>query len=107
MEMLDKFFDCLNVADFNSGKFSRNAFKSPYHSSRDFRLKVLHFRPTGLYVQCLRTLSHCTYISGLKRPFFPTLMLGKRVWMGEGVLEGRERKDDLEQTDDAWSANHR
>lgn len=40
IEMMDKFFDCLNVGDFNSGKLSRNAFKSPYRSASDFRLKV-------------------------------------------------------------------
>ena len=40
IEMMDKCFDCLNVGDFNSGKRSRNLFKSSYHSSSDFHLKV-------------------------------------------------------------------
>ena len=37
----DKFFDCFNVSTFKAGKHSRNAFKSPYYSSNDFRLKVV------------------------------------------------------------------
>ena len=40
IKMMNKFLDCLNVEDFNSGKFSRNLFKSPYRSGSDFRLKV-------------------------------------------------------------------
>ena len=31
-EMFDKFFDCLNVSNFDAGKWSRNVFKSPYRS---------------------------------------------------------------------------
>lgn len=38
--VFDKFFDCLNVTNFTNGKYSRNAFKSPYYSGRDFRLRV-------------------------------------------------------------------
>lgn len=41
VEYFDKFFDCVNVGDFTSGKRSRNAFKSPYYSGSDFRLKWL------------------------------------------------------------------
>ena len=40
VEKFDKFFDCLNVSSLSAGKLNRNAFKSPYHSARDFRLKV-------------------------------------------------------------------
>ena len=42
VEHFDKFFDCVNVGDFTSGKHSRNPFKSPYYSGSDFRLKVHH-----------------------------------------------------------------
>ena len=42
-EMFDKFFDCLNVSNFDAGKRSRNVFKSPYRSGHDFRLKVLFY----------------------------------------------------------------
>ena len=38
--MFDKFFDCLDVSSLDTGKLSRNAFKSPYHSSADFKIKV-------------------------------------------------------------------
>ena len=37
----DKFFDCLNVSQLDAGKRSRNAFKSPYRSGNDFRIKVI------------------------------------------------------------------
>ena len=40
VQMLDKFFDCLNVSSLDAGKHSRNTFKSPYHSEKDFRIKV-------------------------------------------------------------------
>ena len=38
--MMDRFFDCFNVGKYTSGKYSRNTFKQPYRSSRDFRLNV-------------------------------------------------------------------
>ena len=38
--MMDKFFDCLNVNNFTSGKTKRKAFQMPYRSANDFRLKV-------------------------------------------------------------------
>ena len=40
VEMMDHFFDCLNVGNFISGKHSRNPFKQPYRSGCDFRLNV-------------------------------------------------------------------
>ena len=39
----DKFFDSLNVSSLSAGKLKRNAFKSPYRSATDFRLKVGHY----------------------------------------------------------------
>ena len=36
----DKFFDALNVCNFDSGKHERKPFKDPYRSGSDFRLKV-------------------------------------------------------------------
>ncbi len=38
--IVDKFFDCLNVNDYNTGRFKRKVFKQPYRSGTDFRLKV-------------------------------------------------------------------
>ena len=37
--MIDKFFDCLNVTNFQAGKHSRNTFKDPFRPG-DFRLEV-------------------------------------------------------------------
>lgn len=39
-DMFDKFFDSLNVSSLEAGKRTRNAFKAPYHSASDFRIKV-------------------------------------------------------------------
>lgn len=36
----DKFFDCLNVSNFVAGKHSRKSFKAPFHSEKDFRVRV-------------------------------------------------------------------
>ena len=41
ISMFDKFFDCVNVANFTSGRFKRKVFQQPYRSGEDFRLNVL------------------------------------------------------------------
>lgn len=40
VQLLDRFFDCLNVGNFTDGKCSRNPFKQPYRGPNDFRLRV-------------------------------------------------------------------
>ncbi len=40
-EMMDKFFDALNVHNYTHGLYSRKAFQMPYVNKEDFRLKVL------------------------------------------------------------------
>ena len=40
IENFDKFFDCLNVTNYDSGRKERTPFKEPYRSD-DFRLKWL------------------------------------------------------------------
>lgn len=40
VSMVDRFFDCLNVNNFTSGKYKREVYKDPYRSPNDFRLKV-------------------------------------------------------------------
>lgn len=40
IEMADKFFDCLNVANLNEGKEKWKKFREPYTSPDDERLKV-------------------------------------------------------------------
>lgn len=37
---MDKFFDCLNMNNFLSGKKKRKVFQDQYKSANDFRLKV-------------------------------------------------------------------
>ena len=49
IDMFDKFFDCVNVRNFVSGQHSKNAFKSPYQSSDDFRLEVWQCCKNDLY----------------------------------------------------------
>lgn len=43
VDKFDKFFDCVNVSSLSAGKLSRNAFKSPFRSPNDFRLKVKYY----------------------------------------------------------------
>lgn len=45
----DKFFDALNVCNFDSGKHERKPFKDPYRSASDFRLKasLYYYSHTG------------------------------------------------------------
>ena len=40
VSMIDKFFDCLNVNNYDTGRLKRKVFKQPYRSGTDFRLKV-------------------------------------------------------------------
>ena len=44
VRMMDKFFDCLNVTNYSSGKLKRKPFQDPYRPSvgdkEDFRFKV-------------------------------------------------------------------
>lgn len=40
ISLIDKFFDCFNVRDFNSGELKQKAFQDPYHSADDFCIKV-------------------------------------------------------------------
>lgn len=39
-DYFDKFFDAVNVSNFDSGKHQRKPFRDPYRSASDFRLKV-------------------------------------------------------------------
>lgn len=40
VEMMDRFFDCLNVNNFSSSKNKIKLFQSPYTSAKDFRIAV-------------------------------------------------------------------
>ena len=37
---IDKFFDCLNVTNYTSGRHARKKFQMPYFKPDDFRLEV-------------------------------------------------------------------
>ena len=41
VEMMDRFFDCMNVNMFTAGKHKRNLFKDCLQPN-DFRIKVYH-----------------------------------------------------------------
>ena len=41
VDNFDKFFDCLNVDNFNSGHTKRKPFLEPYRAADDFRIKWL------------------------------------------------------------------
>ena len=40
VRMMDRFFDCVNVNNFNAGKKKRKPFQCPYTKRDDERLKV-------------------------------------------------------------------
>ena len=41
VEMMDRFFDCMNVNMLTAGKHKRNPFKDPFRPN-DFRIKVYY-----------------------------------------------------------------
>ena len=42
-EMFDKWFDIMNVSNFNDGKKEKKIFKHPYRSPKDIRIKVCKY----------------------------------------------------------------
>ena len=67
VKMFDRMFDCLNVSSLDAGKFKRNAFKAPYHSAKDFRLKVIY-----QFLTLLTVFLMFQFCSGLKKIFWDT-----------------------------------
>ena len=48
VEMMDKFFDCLNVHNYTHGLHARKQFQMPYISTKDKRIKVCnHVAPNS------------------------------------------------------------
>ena len=41
IEIVDHFFDCLNVSNLTNAKLKRKPFRSPYRCATDWKLKVL------------------------------------------------------------------
>lgn len=56
--MFDKLFDCLNVSSLSAGQRKRCAFKAPYRSASDFRLKVgvIYYYLCTFLLYCLQWL---------------------------------------------------
>ena len=50
VSMFDKFFDALNVSNYNSGVKKMKTFQQPYRSADDFRLKVSHNFVATIYL---------------------------------------------------------
>ena len=48
VQLVDKFFDCLNVSNFHAGKHKRKVFQDPFRQN-DFRLKVHSYTKLGIY----------------------------------------------------------
>ena len=67
--MFNNFFDCLNVRSFTAGQHSRNSFKSPYWSSKDFRLTV-----STLIILCTLSILYLIFVfQSLKTQFLQYL----------------------------------
>ena len=52
IDMVDKLFDCLNVSNLNDGRKSKKAFREPYTTNKDFRLKVINCVRHAVYLLC-------------------------------------------------------
>ena len=61
IDFFDKWLDCLNVTNFDSGKRTRNPFKSPHRSKKDFRLEVHCVLYVCIYCICLYTNRYITH----------------------------------------------
>ena len=72
-EMFDKFFDCLNVSNFDAGKRTRNAFKSPYRSRCDFWLKVLFLHVVYIIFELIYKFLFPFDMQWLREEFLPYL----------------------------------
>ena len=55
---MNKFFDCLNVGNFDDGKRKRDPFKQPYRSARDFRLQVSVATEQQNYTEKILIIAH-------------------------------------------------
>ena len=61
VEMMDKWFDCLNVHNFSHGVHARKPFQMPYGNGKDKRLTV---RGNKLYTHsCSFYLTRCHYFA--------------------------------------------
>ena len=57
INMMDKFFDTVNVSNYTNGIRKRKPFQHPYRSGKDFRLKVnFHIFKINNYISKIRFL---------------------------------------------------
>ena len=66
VDIMDNFFDCMNVMSFEAGKKQRKPFQQPYRSSSDFCLKVLQVIIL-IYVHYMKHYFDHTDSSGWKK----------------------------------------
>ena len=69
VDMFDKFFDALNVVNFDSSRHERKPFKDSYRSASDFRIKVCN--KSKLYNYIGYSYYHLLY-SGWKKTLWLT-----------------------------------
>ena len=82
VEMMDRFFDCMNVKMFTTGKHKRNPFKDPFRPN-DFRIKVYH--PSLKFHYAYNEILF--YESGWKMNSCPTWISGSKVlWSGRDLV---------------------
>ena len=91
-EMFDKFFDCLNVSNFDAGKRARNAFKSPYRSRCDFRLKVLFLHVVYIIFELIYKFLFPFDMQWLREEFLPYLTVGRKASLKEKDFQMWRRK---------------
>ena len=81
VEMMDKFFDSMNVRNYTEGVHKRKRFRMPYTTSEDMRLRVcIQYYYT--YVFTLDPdLALFSIFSGLRMSSFPISTSGRSLWM--------------------------
>lgn len=52
VEMMDKFFDTMNVRNYTQGVHKRKRFQMPYTTSKDMRLRVCDCRFLDIDLSC-------------------------------------------------------
>eukprot|EP00731_Ephydatia_muelleri_P010470 Em0005g1056a len=77
--MFDKFFDCLNVSNCSEGHQQRKAFREPYRSADDFRLKWLEEDFLG-YISDWET--YVKNIDGVSQKMRQKMLLSPQTLLG-------------------------
>ena len=111
--MIDRFFDCLNVTDFDDGRRTRNPFKAPYRSGSDFRLRVSstaqcaytwHLVHIWLF-PVFHVTSYMYTVAGRRVPAL-SWFLGKECGGTRRVFRCWEEQDEIEHRN-TWTSYYR